>query len=182
MTYLTDNEDYVLGQWYYVAATYDGTSLNLYVNGELKNSTSDDHSGNITYPTNGWHTIGRYKDDNEDDGFDGALDDVLILSKALSSSEIEDSYSRGVITSTNDIFNNYLLVSPNPFEQSITVGKGLKGNLSIDIFSQTGEVSLLKKVIQAGESIDASSLVNGMYIIKITTEKGIVYTEKVVKQ
>lgn len=181
MTYLSSNNDYVLNQWYYVAATYNGSTLNLYVDGELE-GTSTAQSGNITYPTSGWHTIGRYKDDNEDDGFQGELDNVLILNKAMTKTEIEDSYTNGIITSTHAINGSSVqLVSPNPFREEIKIGSGLVGEITVEIYTQTGEVSMLKKVIKAGDIVDVSSFSRGMYIVRVVTQEGYAYTEKIVK-
>ena len=34
--YMTADQDFIPGQWYHLAATYDGTTMNLYVNGEIQ--------------------------------------------------------------------------------------------------------------------------------------------------
>lgn len=92
MTYMQDVTDFNLNQWYHVAATYDGTTVKLFVNGDEK-VTSTAQSGAIDYPTQGWFTVGRYKDDNEDFRHDGKMDDVIVLSRALSQQEILDLVS-----------------------------------------------------------------------------------------
>lgn len=86
LTYLEANEDFNLNQWYYVAATYNGTTVRLYVDGVQKASTTK--GGDIVYPPNGWLQIGSYKDDNEDFRHDGELDDVTIWERALTEAEI----------------------------------------------------------------------------------------------
>ena len=80
LTYLEDTEDFMLGQWYHVAATYNGSSLKLFVNG-IEKASSNAQSGAIEYPTSSWFTIGRYKDDNEDNRHHGDLDNVLVWKK-----------------------------------------------------------------------------------------------------
>lgn len=182
MTYLTPTENYELNEWYYVTATYDGSMLRLYVDGELAVSSSA-QSGDISYPVSGWHTIGRYKDDNEDDGYQGSLDNVLILSRALSEAEVMDSYSKGIITRIQDLQKGATtLVSPNPFKETITISNELKGELDLEVYSSTGETAVLKKVVIGGEKINVSELSAGLYIIKIMTKNGAVYSEKIMKK
>ncbi len=55
---------YKLNQWYAVAASYDGKTMKLYIDGKLvKSSTSA--SGKIDYPPQGFFTVGAYRDKNE---------------------------------------------------------------------------------------------------------------------
>ena len=46
LNYMTADQDFIPGQWYHLAATYDGTTMNLYVNGESA-ATSNSQSGVI---------------------------------------------------------------------------------------------------------------------------------------
>ena len=80
MTYLTDTENFNLNEWYYVTATYNGSAMKLFVNGELK-ATSLDQSGDIVYAglASDWFGIGSYVDENENWLHDGALDQAMEL-------------------------------------------------------------------------------------------------------
>lgn len=74
------------GTWMHIAATYNGSEFKLYINGVVESSTS-------TVPTvisvnNDPLEIGA--DDDGDDKFKGAIDDVQIYKVALSQTEIED--------------------------------------------------------------------------------------------
>lgn len=93
MTYLTDNEDFNLHEWYYVTATYNGSAMKLFVNGELK-ATSLDQSGDIAYAglTSDWFGIGSYVDENENWLHDGALDELIIWARALPDPEVQQWY------------------------------------------------------------------------------------------
>ena len=73
------------GQWHHVAASYDGTTFYLYVDGEL--DASQPSTGQITvsgYPL--------YIGDNSDQTgrhWNGLIDDVMIFNRALSQEEIQ---------------------------------------------------------------------------------------------
>jgi|GEM_PF-1389547 len=77
--------------WYFVAGTYDGQILKLYVNGGLDSSTSGD--GDILSST-GAFDIGRRSVDT-DRYFDGIIDEVSMWNRALSASEINSLYLIG---------------------------------------------------------------------------------------
>ena len=79
------------GIWTHVAGTYDGTNINLYMNGQLIGATPA--TGNITL-SNSELNIGR------DPGyptklFKGLIDEVEIFNRALSIQEIADIYNVG---------------------------------------------------------------------------------------
>lgn len=93
MTYLTDNEDFNLHEWYYVTATYNGSSMKLFVNGELK-ASSTEQNGDIVYAglASDWFGIGSYVDENENWLHDGALDEIIIWARALPDAEVQQLY------------------------------------------------------------------------------------------
>ena len=72
-------------QWYHVAATWDGSTVRIYVDGVLDNDPPDSRTGSISTSTRdlnigsepGW------------DQFDGIIDDVRIYNRALNAEEIE---------------------------------------------------------------------------------------------
>ena len=72
------------GQWYHVAATWDGAHVRIYLNGILDNNPPDARSGFIGTDTRSLYIGGRGTQDN----FDGLLDDVRLYSRALSAAEV----------------------------------------------------------------------------------------------
>ncbi len=88
LTYLKDSSSFDLGQWYHLAASYDGNTMHLYVNGELVNSSTD-QQGAIDYPPTGWLQIGAYKDDDEDFRHRGRLSDVKLYDRVLNQTQIQ---------------------------------------------------------------------------------------------
>ncbi len=71
------------GEWYHVAATWDGANVRIYVNGQLDNTPAA-RSGTIGTDTRPLYLGGRAGADY----FDGMIQDVRIYRTALSASEI----------------------------------------------------------------------------------------------
>ena len=93
MTYLTASTDFVPGQWYYVAATYDGNTQKVYVNGELS-ASSTKQKGAINYPPQAFYEIGAYHDKDENNPAQGMVHEVRVYRRVLSPDEIL-SHHRG---------------------------------------------------------------------------------------
>jgi hypothetical protein len=84
--------------WRFVTATYDGTTLHLYLNGELKGSGARSFSGSAAN-TRGWD-IGNFSPQtNASHGFEssfyGLIDEVQLFDRALSAKEIAAIYVAG---------------------------------------------------------------------------------------
>ena len=82
LTYLRSPEAETMNEWVYVAATYDGGSIDLYTNGELAASSSE-QTGPIAY-LDSWLVLGMYKDANEAISMDGTLDECRLSGVARS--------------------------------------------------------------------------------------------------
>jgi hypothetical protein len=85
-TLIASSGNLPLNTWYHAAATYDGTTMRLYLNGVLVGSTAKSGAiaTNPSIPVN----IGRNPDGGGYTYHHGAIDDVRLYSRALSSSEI----------------------------------------------------------------------------------------------
>ncbi|MCU0705229.1 MAG: metallophosphoesterase [Fimbriiglobus sp.] len=87
MTYLRGKVKYEPGRWYHVAATYDGTTMRLFVNG-VEDTTSTRQKGPIKYADSAPMTIGRYQDSNEDYPFQGGIREVIWCGTSLPAEKI----------------------------------------------------------------------------------------------
>ena len=84
--------------WHHLVATFDGTNLNLYING-ISVATPVAMSGSLTY-----EATSVYFGANNGVGFlTGSLDELAIFSRALSASEIAAIYKMGLNTWTTII-------------------------------------------------------------------------------
>ncbi|MFY0690212.1 MAG: BspA family leucine-rich repeat surface protein [Cyclobacteriaceae bacterium] len=87
-TYQTSGDLVAMNRWYHLAATYDGSTLSLYIDGALISSHTESWS---TIASTGPVEIGS-------DGSQyaiGRLDDIKIYSSTLSATEIQDLYYEG---------------------------------------------------------------------------------------
>lgn len=105
MTYLNSRYENELGKWYHVTGVYNGEEMQIYVNGELRNSTYA-QSGNILYPENAEFIIGSYKDKNENFPIKGNIAELALYNTALTGEEIKR------------LFNEHKYLSELKYEES----------------------------------------------------------------
>lgn len=74
------------GAWQHVAATYDGTTLRLFVDGELRGSSATDRTSAHPSPTGDPDL--RVGIDRSGAGWTGAVDDLAVYERALSDREV----------------------------------------------------------------------------------------------
>lgn len=91
MTYLTSAKQLELNTWYVVSATYDGSVMKVFINGELE-AESKVQSGDILYPEEVFFEIGTYHDNNEHLFFNGSIYDVSLYNRALDDYSVEGLY------------------------------------------------------------------------------------------
>ena len=121
--YISQAFDYTipLNEWVHVVGTYNGSNLSIYVNGDLRNSTSVTGLLDInTLPVE----IGRESTYNYA-YFVGLIDEVKIFSRALSQEEINASYQASIYKLYHNFTN---LSSGNYTYQSHVVDQA--GNLN----------------------------------------------------
>lgn len=89
--YIQSSTALTLGVWYFVVATYDGTTLRLYINGVSENAAGLATSGNIatnTLPFQAGDRSGVF----EGNPLTGRIDDLLIENVAWSAARVKQEY------------------------------------------------------------------------------------------
>ena len=82
-----------IGKWTHVAGTYDGETLRIYIDGVESGSHQSKGKIKVTKNSVG---IGISKIPTSDGNFNGLLDEVTILSAALSESDIQIIMTKGL--------------------------------------------------------------------------------------
>ena len=78
----------VLGQWYYLILTYDGSAVRLYVDGVEK----DSESASFSFKSNS-NDLSIGSVGGKQKFFSGAIDEVAVYGKTLSPEEIKERYT-----------------------------------------------------------------------------------------
>ncbi len=89
LTYVTSDQNFEYDKWYHLAASYDGETIRLYINGILM-ATDGTQNGDILYDSQSFFNIGTYHDDNENFILNGQLDETRLWNKALTQEEIQN--------------------------------------------------------------------------------------------
>jgi hypothetical protein len=157
-----DGNELVPGFWWYVTMVHDGTDDIIYLDGIEVNRKPVDTELNSTARPLG---MGN----NPIDGgqfFEGALDEVKIYNKALTSAEILQLYTTGTtgIKELQEEVAKYVeIIYPNPTFDELTIKHGFAANqdLVIRIFDQLGR--------QVGANkVNAQSMDNGLINLNVS--------------
>lgn len=146
--------------WYNIVYTNDGTIGKFYNNGTLISSLASDGnpilSGNVAF--------GRMNHSGYDN-LNGALDDIGIWNRALTSSEVQQLYSGQL--STNEVSKNMLVkYQPNPVENILVVSSD-ENILKATVYNMAGQLVLAQKFNSKEILLDVSKLTAGNYVVKI---------------
>jgi len=113
-TLISSTTKIVKGRWYYVAATYDGAKMTLYINGKAE-ADSTTQSGDIVYPKQGNFLIGGSMGLTSQTFMEAALFECKLYARAQTAEEIEKTAEKSknliawVSTPENDLM---FLVKP----------------------------------------------------------------------
>lgn len=164
-------------QWYFVVATYDGSDMELWLNGYL--DSFEPWSG-LILTTAIDPVIGQDLPTDQNYNFNGSLDEVRIYNYALSVPEI-DTLS-GILAVGTDrstlIPTEYFLRQnyPNPFNPSTRIEYGLpqRTRVTLTIFDVLGKkiATLVDRTQEPGyQSIvwNTSGLPSGVYYYRLST-------------
>lgn len=119
----TSSQAVTLNQWYHVCGTYDGSTISIYINGQLQNTTTA--SGLITYhSTCPWEIGGNPGATSFGSGnFIGKINDVRIYDHALSPKEVEE-ISKGLVLhyKLNDTLQSNILTTNTTRTATVAAG------------------------------------------------------------
>ena len=114
----------ILNKWYHIAATYDGISLKLYVDGILQSTAVATGTMNYTH-----RTISIGSANGNQKFFQGSIDDVAFWSKSLTVNEIIQGENLGLNGSENGLIAYWQFNEGSGTIIHNTVSNTLSGNL-----------------------------------------------------
>lgn len=160
------------GNWYFLAATYDGTNMSVYLNGVLIGTQSK--SGTIDSASGVDVAIGNQPLGAGDRAFDGRLDEVAVIDQALTAIEIEELYNLGAVTKRLlFVTETSTLSTQETLREQSFESWGYQVDTIEDSESEANFLTALEDVdvVYVAQSADEGSLA---YKLR-TTKKGIVH-------
>lgn len=94
LVYLKASVPFRVGRWHHVAASYDGVTARLFMDGELQ-AESVDVSGPLVTADSARYVIGAYRDSDEFYPHDGRIADLRLYGTPLDASDIQRAASEG---------------------------------------------------------------------------------------
>ncbi|MFH1308143.1 MAG: LamG-like jellyroll fold domain-containing protein [archaeon] len=164
------------GTWYYVVVTYNGSSVDFYLNGvrqqtvAASGSISDLPTVNLTIGANPAPTIATYTN-----FFDGLIDEAAVWNEALNSSEILRLYQKGNTSSqqesqpTTGTYESSIKDAGSIVNWTNISWNGLTQQENQGITTQQGNVLLMHL---EGNANDENGINNGMLINSPTSVAG----------
>lgn len=89
LTYLTDSSLALKDKWIHLAGTYDGLTMNLFVDGRLR-AVSTAQRGAVSWDRNATFALGAYVDQNEKYPFHGQIHSISLYRGALPAARIRE--------------------------------------------------------------------------------------------
>ena len=173
--WLTTQEKVAWDTWTFVTATFDGTTMKIYLNGALSTSIAAGIS-TLFVPTGNVH-IGYWQTTATtwEAPFKGLIDEVKIYNEALSLGEINDLYNDFPLSvdEVTDVVDARCY--PNPFSSVITIDYDVPayGGVTIEVYNLNGQ--LIQKLVDEAQSSagkhstewNADNVPAGLYLCKV---------------
>jgi len=190
-----------LNNWYFGTITYDGSTLNLYLNGVFQDS-----SNSVMTLLNSSEPLqfGRVSANDPTREFFGNIDDIGLWNRALSQQEITDLYNGNIcfqtitvtdtliinmgITGFNPItYGNTIKIFPNPTNDHITIDYGNFASLNgyqLKIINSLSQQVFQTNITQQSNYLNLTTWGgNGLYFVQIIDPQGnIIDIRKIVLQ
>ena len=123
----------------------------------------------------GWDDPGAY--------YSGKIDDIRIYNRALSAIEVDSLYHEGGFVGISSIEAQVdVSVFPNPTNGIVNIQNRSDHSMQFTLFNVLGEEILSETIGVGTNSIDLSSLASNIYYYRLSSEKQLLSTGKLVKQ
>lgn len=156
----------VLGQFYHVVGTYDGSFVRLYVNGLLEGQSAV--SVNVDYATRPVF-IGTSGETVFDGKLNGVVDEASIYNRALDAAETGDLYAAGAAGKCASATG--LLATLATFVQTLNLSNGISNSLDAKLQNALEALDAAK----AGDSVSACNRITA-FQNEVTAQAGKAFT------
>lgn len=174
--------------WVHIAVTYTAvgsSKFELYVNGALDsdktipdviNTAANPLLVGNDYSFNGTSGL-------RERGWKGAIDDLRIFDSVLTAAQIDNIYDNTLDTDNFTVKNEALKIFPNPVKDRLQlVGLDNSDVQSLEVYNILG-VKVLSENVLGDNSLDVTTLTEGIYLLKFLNRKDdVISTVRVVKQ
>jgi len=174
-----DSAPITTGTWVHLAATYDGNTAFLYLDGNL--AAQRVYGSNLltsVYP----FTVGTQAD-VPNNIFPGVFDDILIYNRSLSAQEVLDIVLALSIDDL-DAFERAIRLGPNPtlgpLQMTYDTSFGRLTHLAI--YDIKGALMSRKTLTEPENEFDISNYASGVYTFEFTTADGQKVQKKIIKK
>ncbi len=174
-----DSDPVQTGVWIHVAVTYDGVDANLWIDGQLVGSETN----NIPIVASPLpFTVGTQAD-LPNIIFPGRIDDRLVYERVLTNEEIEEIFSTLSVEDL-ELFSSSIKIYPNPTNSSIQISydNSINNLKSYQINDIKGRVVLQNEYDNLSNSINLNNLNAGVYFIKLNTKDDLTIIKKIIKK
>ncbi len=176
-TYIASDQDLRDGQCHHVAVVRSNNNILFYIDGVLYDNGYSTHQTlrnlNEVGPRIG------YSMGVPNSAFHGKIDELNIWKRALAQNEITGFMEmrkayQGAIDAEEEVVESKLIeaIYPNPASQLLWVHVNEHTNARVEIIDLEGNLIKEINLKSDKDSVDVSSLSNGMYIIRVTTNTG----------
>ncbi|MFC2127938.1 LamG-like jellyroll fold domain-containing protein, partial [Bacteroidota bacterium] len=172
--------------WHHIAVTYDSadgnflSNVKVYIDGVLSTNETDAGASYLsetqtiqTDVTKNFLKIGSAVYTTSSYTFDGAIDDVRIYSKALTSTEVTSAKDGATLLSlTNNQISNKALCYPNPAKDLLTIKSTFSSNTRVELYTILGS-KIQPTIIERNDNLvqlDINKLTSGIYTVVIIND------------
>jgi len=161
-TFIDTDDQVPTGRWAHIAATFDTTTVKIYIDGVQTHSESHSNSGNLETDSGREARIGNHP--GVDYYFDGLMDDVRIYNRALTAREIEH-LANGWYASGDTSTATFTVTDSLDVDGSLSLQSGVlsPGTRSINIQENWNNFSGESSFVAGSSTITLDGLDQGFY-------------------
>ena len=153
------------GAWHHVVVTYDGTSINFYLDGQHIGNPAA--AGPLTTTSDVGLMAGAEPWDGANDPFRGNLQEVAVYPTALTGSQVINHFNAGGSTLTATPSNVVVTPAPNQLAVTWSGGTALGGHYEVSALTAS-QPSYSVAVAATSRAATMTGLAAGQYSVRVT--------------